>query len=96
MNLYRTSRKHFESIDREDFWQIAFDNEQEELFYWRKAYDLDSWFYQNASIIEDYSNELTKEILEKLINWLIDNNFKDDAKKIKKIILENDFKENVI
>ena len=95
MNLYRTSRKHFESIDREDFWQIA-QEQEEELMCWRKKYEIDSWFSENLLIIEDYSYEVTKEILEKFVNWLIENKLKEDAEKIKEIISTDNFEENVI
>jgi len=95
MNLYRTSRKHFASTDREDFWMIA-QEQEEELMYWRKKYEIDSWFSENLLIIEDYSYEVTKETLEKFVNWLIENKLKEDAEKIKQIISTNNFEENVI
>jgi len=95
MNLYRTPRKHFESIERQDFWQIA-QEQNEELMYWRKAYDIDSWFSENILINEDYSHELSKELLEKFVNWLIEKKYKADANSVKKILLNNNFEENVI
>ena len=95
MNLNRTSRDSFESKSREDFWKISLDV-SEEIMYWRKAFNLDNWFHENTKIIEECSNELSKEKLLELVKWLFLNNFNDDANNLKEIIDKNDFKKYVI
>lgn len=95
MNLKRIQRTIFESVEREDFWKIELEN-SEDLICWRKKDDINQWFFENTFIIEECSDELTKEKLEKLLHWLLINELKKDAENIKKIISENNFIENVI
>ena len=94
--LYKIIRIDFESVPREDFWMVANDLTTGELIYWRKKYDIDLWFHQNTTIIEEYSDEISKEKLEKFRDWLIENNETEYAERINKIIKNNNFVENVI
>lgn len=95
MDLRRAKREVFESFSRQDYWQVDH-YKQEDLVYWRKKYDIDSWFRENTVIIEEYSDEITKDKLRKFMDWLIGEGLKEDADKIQKIIDENDFEEFVI
>jgi hypothetical protein len=95
MNLKKIPRKDYERINIEDFWMEEF-NLSEELIYWRKRYDIDEWFIENTSIYEECSDEITKEKLKLLVKWLKEEDLKDDAIKIKDVIKQTDFKNEVI
>jgi hypothetical protein len=95
MNLKKIPRPDYESISREDFWYEGFDK-SEELIYWRKQYAIDLWFHENTSIDEECSDEITKEKLELLVKWLKKEDLKDDAIKIKDVIKQTDFDNEVI
>lgn len=101
MSLNKVLRKTFEKIDSIDVWSFPI-NEIEEIMYWRKKYDLDEWFFNNTKIIEECSDEINKEKLQKLIEWLNENydseenNFKEESIKLQEIVNEFDFTENVI
>lgn len=95
MNLKKIPRTDYESISREDFWYEEFDK-SEELIYWRKKYSIDEWFHTNTSISDECSDEITKEKLEELIQWLKKEELKEDAEKIKDVIKQTDFDKEVI
>lgn len=95
MNLKKLSRKDYDSIDKEDFWYEEYDK-SEELVYCRKKYDIDLWFSNNTSIYEECSDEIKKEKLEELVIWLESENYYEEAQKIKKVINETDFTNEVV
>jgi hypothetical protein len=95
MCLKKIPRIDYESISREDFWYEEFDK-SEELVYWRKKYTIDEWFCKNTSIDEECSDEIIKDKLEELIKWLLQENLKEDADKIKEVINKTDFINDVI
>lgn len=95
MNLKKISRKDFENISKDDFWYEHFDKSKE-LIYWRKEYDIDEWFRENTFIYEECSDEIPKEKLQLLINFLEQKNFIDYANQIKEIIQETNFNDEVI
>ena len=95
MHLKKIPRKDFESINREDFWYDHFEK-SEELFYWRKKYDIHEWFHINTSIYEECSDEITKEKLGELIIWLTQKGLTEYAEKIKEIVNKIDFVNNVV
>lgn len=105
MYLNRTSRTIFESVSRENFWEIEQENGNE-LLYWRKQFGLDGWFREHTSIIEECSDEITKEQLEELVVFIEQKRTEDeqdsgygtveDANKIKELITTNDFENFVV
>jgi hypothetical protein len=95
MNLKKIPRTDYESISREDFWYEEFDK-SEELIYWRKQYAIDGWFHENTLINDECSDEITKEKLELLIKWLKKEDLKGHIVKIKDVIKQTDFDNEVI
>jgi hypothetical protein len=95
MSLKIIPRDIYKSIPKEDFWYDEFEA-SEQIFYWRKEYYLHNWFYENFEIKEECSEEINKNKINELLKYLIENNFKEDADKLKKIIEDNDFKKKVI
>jgi len=95
MSLKKIPRTEYESISREDFWYEEFDK-SEELIYWRKKYSIDEWFRENTIIDEECSDEITKEKLESLVDWLEKEKLKEDAVNIKDVIRQTDFANEVV
>lgn len=95
MHLKKLSRNDYDSIDKEDFWYEG-RKKSKELVYWRKKYKIHQWFCSNTSIYEECSYEIKKEKLEKLVIWLVSENYDEEAEKIKKTINETDFTNEVV
>mgnify|MGYP003654860616 CR=1 FL=1 len=95
MSLKKVSREAFNNISRDDFWHEEFDI-SEELIYWRKQYAIDRWFHKNTLINDECSDEITKEKLELLIKWLKKEDLEDHIVKIKDVIKQTDFDNQVI
>lgn len=95
MHLKKLSRKDYDSIDKKEFWYEEYDK-SEELVYWRKKYDINLWFSNNTSIYEECSSEITKDKLEELVKWLMLQDLKEDANKIKEVINKTNFNNEVI
>ncbi|MCL5460413.1 hypothetical protein M3M33_17375, partial [Loigolactobacillus coryniformis] len=71
-------------------------NKSEEIVYWRKKYDIEVWFRKNTVINEECSDEITKEKLESFVSWLEKEKLKEDATKIKDVIKQIDFTNEVV
>lgn len=95
MGLRKMKRTIYESIDREKFWYEHFAKSYE-IVYWRKKFNIHQWFYENTTIDGECSNEITKEKLETLVNWLQKEKLKEDVVKIKDVIKQTDFANEVI
>jgi hypothetical protein len=95
MDLKRISRAKYESIPRGDFWYKEFKN-SEDLLYWRKRYDLHGWFCENTTIDEECSDEITRDKLIALVEWLYTQNLITDFTNVIKIMDSTDFEKQVI
>ena len=95
MSLKKIPRTVYNNISGDNFW-FEQHNKSEEIVYWRKKYDIEVWFRENTVIDEECSNEITKEKLEALVNWLEKEKLKEDAVKIKDVIKQTDFTNEVV
>jgi hypothetical protein len=95
MSLKKISRTVYNSISRDNFW-LEQHYKSEEIVYWRKKYDIEVWFRENTIIDEECSDEITKEKLESLVDWLEKEKLKEDAVNIKDVIRQTDFANEVV
>lgn len=65
MSIKTIKRSDYNSIKKEMFWYESF-FKSEELIYWRKKYNIHSWFLENVDTDEECSFEIPKEKLLEL------------------------------